>query len=93
MSSVRVQIIGDHPHVGEYGTIELNEDNTITLNSLRMAKIELENCPHGTEACYAQSQNVKREPECGHSAKDLGTGYKDSWKCPVCMQFIRGDRK
>jgi hypothetical protein len=43
-----VAIIGDHPHAGEQGTLE-SVERTICGHGL---KIRLDNCVHGTDACF-----------------------------------------
>jgi hypothetical protein len=54
---LRVRILGDHPHKGEYGTVPV-VDGKITLTAPpgvdvpNLAKVTLENCPHGVEACF-----------------------------------------
>ena len=59
MSKIRVQIVGKHPHTGEFGTIEVEDDKTVKLNWLHMALVALEDCPHGVKECFAQKQNVR----------------------------------
>jgi hypothetical protein len=54
--SIYIQIIGKHPHAGEYGRIKVVDDR-VTVETLpgsdrKMALVNLEDCPHGTRACY-----------------------------------------
>ena len=64
MSEIRVKIIKpNHPHTGEFGTIEILEpDDSIKLNWLHMALVKLENCPHGVSECFVQKGDVKVVP-------------------------------
>ena len=59
MSELKVQIKGKHPHTGEFGTITVEDDKTIKLNWLHMALVKLDNCPHGTDSCFAQKSNLR----------------------------------
>lgn len=53
--SEEIQIIGKHPHVGERGTID---GAGLNLNGKIMYRVELIDCKHGVEACYAQEQHL-----------------------------------
>lgn len=55
-NKIRVQIVGNHPHTGEYGTLT---NEVIDGAGASMIKVMLENCLHGTEACFARRENIK----------------------------------
>ena len=60
MSEERVRIVReDHPHYGEVGVftgevIEFNEFDG------QMAKVKLDACVHGVEACYVNPGDITR---------------------------------
>jgi hypothetical protein len=54
----RVKIIGkDHPHRGEYG--ELTGDVIRLVTGSKMARVKLEACRHGGDACYVSPGDVR----------------------------------
>jgi hypothetical protein len=56
----RIQIIGDHPHTGEYGTVREAVKTTLAGWGL---VVDLENCPHWTDSCFVfEPKNVRRAP-------------------------------
>lgn len=61
MSNINVQIIGKHPHSGEKGYIESTDDmiDVHKVFGTEMYKIILEDCPHMTDACFAEKKNIK----------------------------------
>jgi hypothetical protein len=55
--SEEIQIIGKHPHVGERG---LFDGAGMVLNGKTLYLIELIDCKHGVERCYADAENIGR---------------------------------
>lgn len=61
---IEVQLIGSHPHAREYGHIDV-VDGMVTLiaplgiGKADMVRVELENCIHGTDACYAKQSDMR----------------------------------
>jgi len=63
---IYVQIKAGHPHAGEYGHIKV-VDNEVTLIAplglgqadMDMVLVELEDCKHGTTACYATKSQIR----------------------------------
>ena len=56
----RIQIVGDHPHTGEYGTVR---EAAKTATAGWGLVVDLENCPHWTDSCFVfESKNVRRAP-------------------------------
>lgn len=57
---IRVQIVApNHPHAGEYGYIPVGDGGTIAVIEVcegvpKMVRVELEDCPHGTDACFVE---------------------------------------
>jgi hypothetical protein len=57
---IRVQIIDrEHPHFSEHG--ELTGEMIRLITGTEMAKMKLDNCPHGNEACYVTQGQVAQE--------------------------------
>ena len=60
----RVQIINrEHPHFEEYGRFT---GKIITMKfglKIRMAEVVLENCRHGTDACFVRAGDVRQVSE------------------------------
>jgi hypothetical protein len=60
----RVQIVNrDHPHFEEYGRFT---GKIITMRfglQSQMAEVKLENCRHGTDACFVGKGDVKQVAE------------------------------
>ena len=59
----RVQIVNrEHPHFEEYGRFT---GKIITPKYWKgdMAEVALENCPHGTDACFVSAGDVRRVAE------------------------------
>lgn len=52
-----IQIIGKHPHTGERGTID---GSGMVLNGKTMLLVDLIECRHGTERCYASPEHIGR---------------------------------
>jgi hypothetical protein len=48
----RIRIIGNHPHAGECGRIEGVYKTLVGAG----IKIDIENCQHGTDACFIFDQ-------------------------------------
>lgn len=62
--TIHVQLIGSHPHAGEYGHIEVVDDKVTLIAPLGigkadMVRVELENCIHGSDACYAKQSDMR----------------------------------
>ena len=55
--SKEIQLIGKHPHAGERGMID---GAGMVLNGRAMLLIDLLDCKHGTERCYASSEHIGR---------------------------------
>lgn len=58
---ILMKITGNHPHTGEYGHPCGNSPNTITKSNHcgpETYLIELIDCPHGTDRCYAEKKNL-----------------------------------
>lgn len=61
---IRVQLIGNHPHAGEYGTIPVIDDKVTLVAPLGLGKpdmvlVKLENCQHGETGCYARQAQMR----------------------------------
>ncbi len=60
----RVQIVNrQHPHFEEYGRFT---GKVITMRfgkQEQMAEVQLENCPHGGDACFVNKGDVKQVAE------------------------------
>jgi hypothetical protein len=55
-------LIGEHPHAGENAHPVGETVNTITRETLygkEMYLLELVDCPHGTDRCYAAKENMR----------------------------------
>ena len=57
---IKVRLTGDHPHTGETGRIKIEEDDTVKLNWLNMALVELDDCPHLVDSCFATKDKLVR---------------------------------
>jgi hypothetical protein len=58
-TSLRVYICDpDHPHYGERGSLS---GEIISLFGTPMAKVDLEDCKHGTDGCFVQKHQVAHE--------------------------------
>jgi hypothetical protein len=58
----RVQIVNrKHPHFEEYG--RFTGEVVTMLWGAKMAKVELENCQHGTDACFVSPGDVREVRE------------------------------
>lgn len=63
MKTTRIPVIisdKDHPHFNETGHLT---GEMIKLLGKPMAKVELDNCQHGTDACYVSHGQVRALPE------------------------------
>lgn len=59
----RVQIVNrDHPHFEEYGRFT-GEIVTLKWGGGDMAKVKLEHCRHGVDACFVSPGDVRRVTE------------------------------
>ena len=60
----RVQIVNrKHPHYEEYGRFT---GKIVTMrfgDGKQMAEVKLENCPHGTDACFVSVGDVRQVRE------------------------------
>lgn len=60
----RVQIVSrEHPHFEEYGRFT---GKVITMrfgDGREMAEVQLENCPHGGDACFVSRGDVRKVAE------------------------------
>ncbi len=54
----RVRIVGNHPHKGETGSINPKGEATM----FGMLLVDLDDCPHWVEACYASPENLRPLP-------------------------------
>jgi hypothetical protein len=52
-----IQLIGKHPHAGERGMID---GSGMPMNGGTMLLVELIECKHGTDRCYASPENIGR---------------------------------
>lgn len=60
MADERVQIIDpDHPHFPEHGVFTGKVIKMIW--GARMAEVKLDNCQHGTDACFVSPGQIERE--------------------------------
>lgn len=60
MKYILVQIIGDHPHAGEFGRLKIEKDDTVDVVmcvSVPMVRIELSDDGDG---CYAKASNIRK---------------------------------
>jgi len=58
---MRIKITGsDHPHIGETGTLT---GKIISVLGTPMAEVKLDNCPHGTDACFVKQGEAKKLKE------------------------------
>jgi hypothetical protein len=48
----------EHPHHGESGTLT---GEVISLFGTSMAKVQLQDCKHGTDACFVQPGQLRQE--------------------------------
>lgn len=57
---ILMQVIGNHPHAGDYGHPVGESENSIT-EVMGMYEIEFVNgmCEHGTRGCFAKKQNLR----------------------------------
>lgn len=56
---IRVRIIdGEHPHYPEHGYLT---GEVISLFGKPMAKVKLDNCMHGTDACFVSQGQIAQE--------------------------------
>lgn len=59
---IRVQIVDrEHPHFPEHG--ELTGEMIRLVTGTEMAKMKLDHCQHGTDACYVTQGQVAQELE------------------------------
>ena len=73
---IKVRIIGNHPNSGETGKI-LVIDGMIDVKDILgvdMYEVHLEQCPHGTDSCFATRDNL-RILEVSESGKRKGEQY------------------
>ena len=63
LTTTRVRIVDpDHPHFPEHGFLT-GEMITMKFGTRRpMAKMRLESCRHGTDACYVQQGQIEVVP-------------------------------
>lgn len=52
-----IQIIGRHPHVGDRGTID---GSGMVVNGKVLLLVDLIECRHGIERCYAAPEHIGR---------------------------------
>jgi hypothetical protein len=61
--NVPVQIIDPaHPHANEFGVMD-TEDHPSAVSLGGMCMVELENCPHGNDGCYAYKKQCRKSTE------------------------------
>lgn len=59
----RVQIVNrEHPHFEEYGRFT-GKIITMRFDGSDMAEVQLENCPHGEDACFVSRGDVRQVAE------------------------------
>jgi len=61
-TDILMEIIGDHPHRGEFGHPVGKSKDTITVTDLcgpNTYLIHLINCEHGTDRCYAEKKKLR----------------------------------
>ena len=56
-----VVIVGDHPHRGCSGRVGRCDPNSAPV-ARGMLLIDLDNCQHLTDGCYARPHNLRRLP-------------------------------
>jgi hypothetical protein len=57
-----VIIVGDHPHSGCRGWVEINNGKVQAVsifNGPASVKVYLSNCQHGVEACFAEARHIR----------------------------------
>ena len=63
MAGERVQIVNPkHPHFPEHGVFT-GETIRLRVSDAPMAKIKLDHCPHGMEACFVDPGDIEPERE------------------------------
>ena len=59
----KVYLIGEHPHNGESGYLLGDTPSSVTsiqtLSGTKMYLVELIDCKHGTDACYAEFEQMR----------------------------------
>lgn len=63
-----VKIVGDHPHEGCRGRMTGEVDTVGGSLGPELWKVELDTCPHGVDACFAEMRNLRR---CRETARRL----------------------
>ena len=59
MSNTRVQIVDPkHPHFPEHGVLT---GQVISVLGTSMAKMALDHCQHGTDACFVETKQIRHE--------------------------------
>lgn len=63
---IRVVLTGKHPHAGESGHIEIKDGKIemiapLGIGAPDMVLVKLDNCEHGTDACYAKQSDMRLE--------------------------------
>ena len=64
-TDLRVHLVGDHPHRGEFAHPVGKSPKTITIETKEgeeMYLLSLVNCAHGTDRCYATKSQMRLIP-------------------------------
>lgn len=58
--NIPVQVIGNHPHAGDFGYLVGETEGTVT-ELYGMVEIQFTNgmCSHGTRGCFAKRANIR----------------------------------
>lgn len=60
-TAIRVQIVDPtHPHFPEHGVMT-GKILTMKFSGEEMAEVRLDNCRHGTDACFVSKGQIERE--------------------------------